>query len=206
MTIVSLFDYTGVMVQPWADAGFECLCLDIRHSMAKDHVSGLITKRWADMRTLTPSDIPKPDIIFAFPPCTNLAVSGARWFETKGMQGLIDALELAEAARKLCDWFGCPWMLENPVSRLSTLWRKPDDTFQPWQYGDMYTKKTCIWHGGGFRFPEPTVHEEPEEVEPVIWRMPPSDERASKRSITPKGFAEAVFRSKVGCITNGVRG
>ena len=65
--------------------------------------------------------------------------------------------------------------------------------FQPWQYGDMYTKKTCIWHGGGFVFPPPEITEEPEEVEPVIWKMPPSSDRGDKRSITPQGFANAVY-------------
>ena len=135
-TVISLCDFTGNMVKPWADRGFDCLCIDTRHSMAKDKIKGNITFRWGDVRTLTPTDLPTPAIIFAFPPCTNLAVSGARWFKSKGLQGLIDALTLVESCRKLCEWYGCPWMIENPVGRLSTQWRKPDDIFQPWEYGD----------------------------------------------------------------------
>jgi len=192
-TVISLCDYTGNMVKPWAEAGFDCLCIDTRHSMAGDKVEGNITFRWGDVRTLTPTDLPDPHIIFAFPPCTNLSSSGARWYKSKGIQGLIDALTLVESCRKLCEWHGTPWMLENPVGRLSTQWRKPDDMFQPWEYGDMYTKKTCIWHGGGFMFPPPEITEEPEEVEPVIWKMPPSADRGDKRSITPQGFANAVY-------------
>ncbi len=89
MQVISLCDYTGIMVKPWAEAGHDCLCLDVRHPF-NEKTSGRITKRRADVRDITPSDLPKPDIIFAFPPCTNLAVSGARWMKSKGIQGLID--------------------------------------------------------------------------------------------------------------------
>jgi hypothetical protein len=163
--------------------------------MARDHVKDGITKRWADIRSLTPGDLPEPYIMFAFPPCTHLAVSGARWFAKKGLQSLIDGLELVEAARRICEWSGCPWMIENPVGRLSTLWRKPDYLFQPWEFGDNYSKKTCIWTGPRFRFPKPSVTEKPENVEELIWRMGPSDDRSDMRSITPRGFAQAVFEA-----------
>ena len=193
MQVISLCDFTGIMVKPWAEAGHDCLCLDLQHPFGET-TSGRITKRRADVRTLTPSDLPKPDIIFAFPPCTNLAVSGARWMKHKGIQGLIDGLQLVEACRKLCEWYQCPWMLENPISILSTCWRKPDSMFHPWEFGDNYTKKTCIWHGGGFVFPTPSVQQEPEDVQQLIWKMSPSPDRAAERSKTPQGFAEAVFR------------
>ena len=192
-TVVSLYDRSGNMVRPWADAGWPCLCLDMQHSIRRDHHDGNITYRWADMRQTTPADLPEPAIIFGFPPCTNLAVSGARDFKRKGLRGLIDALELVESARMLCEWFGVPWMLENPVSRLSSCWREPDHRFQPWQYGDKWTKQTCLWSGGGFVMPEPTVTERPDDTTESIWRMPPSDERANKRSETPGGFARAVY-------------
>ena len=102
--ILSLFDYTGNMVKPWADAGHECLCIDTKHSIRADRVEGRITYRWGDVRVMTPTDLPLPSIIFAFPPCTHLAVSGARDWKRKGLQALIDALELIEAARRLCEW------------------------------------------------------------------------------------------------------
>lgn len=150
--VISICDKTGNMVRPWAEAGYECLCIDIQHSIRADRTKGNITYRWGDARCLTPADFPrKPFIIFAFPPCTNLAVSGARDFQRKGLQGYIDGLELVESCRRLCEWFECPWMLENPVSRLSSAWRKPDHTFDPCDYGDPYTKKTCLWAGGGLR-------------------------------------------------------
>jgi hypothetical protein len=193
MVIISLCDMTGNMVRPWAEAGHSCLCLDLGHSIRADRVEGNVTYRWADVRSLTPSDLPIPGIIFAAPPCTHLAVSGARDFAKKGLRALIDALEVVEACRKLAEWYGCPWMLENPVSRLSTCWRKPDFTFDPCDFGDPYTKKTCLWVGNGFVMPPK------QRVEPTLGSamhlMAPTDDRASRRAETPMGFARAVFAS-----------
>ena len=194
--VVSLCDLTGNMVRPWAEAGYECQCIDLQHSIRRDRIeqvgAGRIVYRWGDVRAITPSNIgERPVIIFAFPPCTHLAVSGARDFHRKGLRLLIDALELVESCRKLCEWYGCPWMLENPVSRLSTCWRKPDHTFDPSDYGDPYTKKTCLWTGGGFVMPpkHPVAAREGSKMH----LMPPSSDRANLRSATPMGFARAVF-------------
>jgi hypothetical protein len=195
MTVVSLCDMTGNMVRPWAEAGHDCLCLDTQHSIRADrvarHGAGSITYRWADVRTLTPADLPDAAIVFAFPPCTHLAVSGARDFARKGLRLLIDALEVVEACRILCENSRAPWMLENPVGRLSTLWRKPDELFDPCDYGDPYTKKTCLWTGNGFVMP-PKARVEP-LMGSAMHLMPPSAERANQRSATPMGFARAVY-------------
>lgn len=189
--VISLCDYTGAMVRPWAEAGFRCVCYDVQHSIRADRVEGNVTYRWADVRSLTAADLGEPAMVFAFPPCTDLAVSGARDFARKGLRRLIDALEIVEACRVLCENSRAAWMLENPVSRLSTLWRAPDFTFDPCDYGDPYTKKTCLWTGGGFVMPEK------QRVEPVegskMHLMAPSAERANLRSATPPGFARAVF-------------
>jgi hypothetical protein len=194
-TVISLCDRTGRMVEPWARAGYKCICYDLQHSIRADQIDLRpnydITYRWADVRSLVPGDLGTPSIVFAFPPCTNLAVSGARDFQRKGLRGLIDALEIVEACRKLCEWFGCPWMLENPVSRLSSSWRKPDYTFDPCDYGDPYTKKTCLWTGGGFVMP-PKNRVEP-TMGSAMHLLPPSADRANLRSATPAGFARAVF-------------
>lgn len=198
-TVVSLCDLTGNMVRPWAEAGYSCLCYDLQHSIRADRIervgAGSITYRWGDVRSLLPAQLGTGRVVaaFAFPPCTDLAVSGARDFERKGLRRLIDALEIVEACRLLCAWDDAPWMIENPVGRLSTAWRKPDFTFDPCDYGDPYTKKTCLWAGGGFVMPER------EPVEPVegsrMHLLPPSADRANLRSATPMGFARAVFRA-----------
>lgn len=157
MRVLSLCDRTGNMLRPWADAGYDCLAVDIQHT--GDEVREGIRYVGADVRYWIP---PRGEYVavFAFPPCTNLAVSGARWFKDKGLRGLIDGLELVERCRAICEWSGAPWMLENPVSTLSTYWRKPDHLFDPCEYGgylippgDAYTKRTCLWVGGGFTMP-----------------------------------------------------
>lgn len=191
--VVSLCDYTGNMVRPWAEAGYECVCYDFQHSVARNSVKDGITFKWANVRSLTSDDVWAAKIVFAFPPCTNLAVSGAAWFSKKGLRGLIDALEVVECCRQLCVGSRAPYMIENPVSVLSSFWRKPDHMFDPCDYGDPYTKKTCLWTGGGFVMPPKN------RVEPTlgnhIWHMSPGPERANLRSATPMGFARAVFEA-----------
>lgn len=186
------------MVRPWAEAGHDCVCFDLEHSIRADRVErfaghGSITYRWADVRSLMPSDMPRPSIVFAFPPCTHLAVSGARDFQRKGLRLLIDALELVESCRLLCEFSGSPWMLENPVGTLSSHWRKPDHTFDPCDYGDSYTKKTCLWTGAGFVMP-PKNRVTPEQGS-LMHLLPPSADRAQLRSQTPPGFARAVYEA-----------
>jgi hypothetical protein len=78
---------------------------------------------------------------------------------------------------------------------LSTHVRRPDFIFQPWEYGEKYSKATCIWSGGGFVMPEPSVTAKPLDVEQTIWRMPPSEDRGDLRSITSAGFSRAVFEA-----------
>lgn len=194
--VVSLCDLTGNAVRPWAEAGYECLCIDTQHALRSDRVEvvgpGQITYRWADVRSMTPSDIPgTPAFVFAFPPCTDLTKTAACDWPKKGLRRLIDALELVDACRRLCDWYGCPWLLENPSGRLGSLWRQADHTFHPCDYGDPYRKLTCLWTGGGFVMP-PKAPVEPAERSPIHW-MGPGPERANRRSVTPIGFARAVF-------------
>jgi hypothetical protein len=133
-----------------------------------------------------------------------VAASGARWFKDKGLGGLIHSLDCFEAAVRLAEWTRAPYLIENPVSTVSTYWRKPDFTFDPCDYGgylkslgDAYTKKTCLWTGNGFVMPKP------KRVFPVegsrMHRLTPSKERGYLRSETPAGFAQAVFEANVAC-------
>lgn len=192
--VLSLCDRTGVMVQPWLEAGYECHIVDVQHQAGRT-TDGLLVKHGADLRRwwLPPRDAVA--IVFAFPPCTNLSVSGARWFREKGLRGLIDGLETVEQCRAICEWTAAPWMLENPVGTLSTYWREPDYTFQPWEYGDTYTKKTCLWTGNTFVMPEAWQRTKPDDTTSLIHLMPPSADRGDKRSVTPAGFARAVFEA-----------
>jgi hypothetical protein len=107
--VLSLCDRTGVMVRPWAEAGFECWCVDIQHTPGVHRRRGNlnIVNIGADVRFWLP---PRADyvIAFAFPPCTHFASSGARWFKPKGLRALIDGLELVERCRAMCEWLACP--------------------------------------------------------------------------------------------------
>ena len=201
--VVSLFDFTENMVKPWANAGFLCYCVDLRHPAGETR-EGNIIRVGADVREWLPPYGPVK-ILFAFPPCTHVAVSGARWFRDKGLGGLIQSLQLFDAAVRIAEWTGAPYLIENPVSTVSTYWRAPDYTFNPCDYGgylvppaDAYTKRTCLWTGNGFVMPE---------VKPVapfegsrMHRLSPSASRAGIRSATPQGFAQAVFEAN-GCPT-----
>lgn len=85
----------------------------------------------------------KWDMIIAFPPCTHLASSGAKWFEQKRKDGrqkqaIEFFMKIAEAD---CDKIA----IENPIGVMSTYWRKPDQIIQPYQFGDPFTKTTCLW-------------------------------------------------------------
>ena len=81
------------------------------------------------------------DMMIAHPPCTHLAVSGARWFKDK----LDEQAKALKFVRQLLDAPIPRIALENPVSVISTKIRKPDQIIQPWQFGHGETKKTCLW-------------------------------------------------------------
>ena len=197
------FDYTGIMARPWAEAGFQCYCVDIRHPKGAT-VKDKITFIGADMLEWEPSFDAKNVAFQAyFPPCTDLAVSGARWFKEKGLGALIHALKLFNAAIGMAASIPAPYLIENPVSTVSTYWRKPDYTFNPCDYAgylggenDLYTKKTCLWVGNAFKFPAPRAL--PSEQGSRMHLLPPSAERANLRSATPAGFARAVFEANCG--------
>lgn len=200
-TVISLCDKTGNMVRPWAEAGFDCWCVDVQHSIRKERIedvgAGRIHFVWGDVRTWTPPVriVKSLAVLFAFPPCTHVAVSGARDFRQKGTAMLRDSLELFSACENAGRWAGVPYMIENPVGKFSDHMGKPDFTFQPWEYGDLWTKKTCLWTGSGFVMPAKKFLAPPEGVTQAIWLMPPSDDRANLRSETPMKFAQAVFET-----------
>lgn len=192
---IFLCSRTPIMAQPWAAAGYRCICVDIQHSIRRTRFENGIEFQWGDVRTWVPPEPYAKRIAFlaAFPPCTHVAVSGARDFRTKGTAMLRDSLELFSSCYSAARWCGAPFMVENPVGKFSDHMLPPDYNFQPWQYGDLWTKKTCLWTGNGFVMPAPMYTEPPEGVKELIWKMSPSDDRADKRGETPPGFAKAVF-------------
>jgi hypothetical protein len=199
--VISLFDFTGNMVAPWAAAGFRCYCVDLQHPPGETH-DGNIVRVGADVREWLPPYAPVR-ILFAFPPCTDVAASGTRWFRDKGLGAVIRALELFDAAVRLAEWTQAPYFIENPISTVSTYWRKPDHVFDPCDYGgyfypptDAYTKKTCLWTGNGFHMPLPRPV--PPREGSLMHRLPQNENRQHRRSATPRGFARAVFEANRG--------
>lgn len=142
------------------------------------------------------------DMVLAFPPCTHLAVSGARWFEQKrrdGRQQRAIGLFLAFTALDHVPRVA----IENPVGIMSTLYRKPDQVIQPWQFGHPETKATCLWLKGLPPLaPTNDVHAEMEALGDAeahrIHHMPPSPERAALRSKTYAGVARAMAEQWAG--------
>lgn len=125
------------------------------------------------------------DMMIAHPPCTHLAVSGARWFKDKQKEQK-DAIEFFMA---LINSPIDKIVVENPISIMSTRYRKPDQIIQPWMFGHGETKATCLW----LKNLPPLL---PTNVvsgrEQRIHKMPPSPERWKVRSKTYAGIAEAM--------------
>lgn len=127
------------------------------------------------------------DLMVAHPPCTDLSVSGARYFKAKKLDGRQQAsvsffMMLAKS--------GIPKIaIENPVCIMSSVWRKPNQIIQPWQFGHGETKATCLWLDG---LPELEPTNIVEGRSDRIHKMPPSENRWKLRSTTYQGIANAM--------------
>lgn len=227
MIVWSLFDGSGLMAQPWAEAGHTCYCLNYdgadhgnyaRLGAKVEHENIHYINAWIDNKF----DFEvAPDIIFAFPPCTDLAVSGAAHFETKRKKNAtfqVEAVITCKVAARLAKKYNVPYMIENPVSVLSSLWRKPDYTLNPYEYGgylpeddmhpmfpdvtparDAYVKKTCLWVGNGFVMPDVAEVAVGSGDNPGWAKLGGKSARTKTiRSLTPRGFAKAVYEANNG--------
>jgi hypothetical protein len=129
------------------------------------------------------------DMALFFTPCTDLAVSGAKHFEVKKLDGRQYA-SVSFFMRCVKESAHIPkTAFENPIGILSSLYRKPDQIIQPWQFGHGETKATCLWLKG---LPKLVPTEIVEGREQRIWKMPPSEHRAKERSKTFEGIAKAM--------------
>lgn len=142
-------------------------------------------------------DIVAWDLIIAFPPCTDLAVSGARWFKEKQMDG---RQQNSIGFFLYFTHLDCEHVaIENPIGIMSTVYRKPDQIIQPWQFGHGETKATCLWLKG-------LPNLEPTNIVPGrenrIWKMSPSLDRAKLRSKTYPGIAAAMAEQWLEYIEN----
>jgi len=132
------------------------------------------------------------ELIVAFPPCTHLAVSGARWFKEKNGE----QAEAVEFVRQLLNAPCERIALENPIGVISTKIRKPDQIIQPWQFGHGETKATCLWLKN---LPKLVPTNIVSGREARVHRMPPGPDRWKERSRTLPGVAAAMAEQWGAC-------
>lgn len=176
MKVLVACEFSGIVRDAFILKGHDAVSCDLLPSEKpgpheQRHVLGILWKGW--------------DLMIAHPPCTHLAVSGARWFRDKKHEqeeAINFFMRLAHAPiKRIC--------IENPISIISTCWRKPDQIIQPWQFGHGETKATCLWLKN-----LPKLR--PTNVVPGrsdrIHKCPPGPERWKIRSRTYHGIAEAM--------------
>lgn len=202
--VISLCDYSGIMVQPWIEAGYQAVLVDPQHVITR--WDGDVYKIAATVGEALPelADIIRREdvsLVSTFPVCKELAGSGARWWDKKRAEDFMfqaKAISLAEQCRTVGRLSGAPWFVENPVGALSRVFGKPTHTFHPcdftaYEASDNYTKRTCLWTGGGFLMPQPARDASLGKPDDRIHKAPPGPDRENFRSATPLGFARAVF-------------
>jgi len=188
MRVLVACEFSGVVREAFAQRGHDAWSCDLRRPE-----DGTYLKHYQiDVRKILRDGW---DLMIAHPPCTDLAVSGARWFKEKGAKAQDDALrfvrELMEAPiPRIC--------VENPVSIISTRIRKPDQIIQPWQFGHPESKKTCLWLKGlPLLVPTDVIDLPPcgywqNQTPSGQNKYGPSPDRWMKRSRTYEGIADAM--------------
>lgn len=176
MRVLVACEYSGKVRDAFLAAGHDAMSCDLLPTeVAGPHHQGdvleLLGLGW--------------DLMIAHPPCTHLAVSGARWFRDK-LREQAEALVFVQA---LLDAPIPRIALENPVSIISSRIRKPDQIIQPWQFGHGETKATCLWLKN---LPKLIPTNVVEGREAKVHRMPPGPDRWKERSRTYSGVAQAM--------------
>jgi len=160
---IFLFDYTGIMAKPWADAGYLCYCFDGQHPEGvtkSDHENILNVGMWfvksysnsvgfckypsrVDIEKIKTIVGSEAEFVFGFPDCTDLTVAGAKHFSKKRLINphfQQDAMSLVYLVKLVGDDFNCAYGWENPVGVISTIYRKPDFKFNPCDYAGYLPK------------------------------------------------------------------
>jgi site-specific DNA-cytosine methylase len=173
-------EFSGVVRRAFRERGFDAWSCDLlpAEDGSEFHVQG-------DVRGLLIGTWQSWDLLVAHPPCTHLAVSGARWFKDKQTE----QAEALEFVRWLLDAPIPHIALENPISIISSRIRKPDQIIQPWQFGHGEVKATCLWLKNLPKL-RPTSIVDGRVAR--VHRLPPSADRWRLRSITYQGIADAM--------------
>lgn len=176
MRVLVACEFSGVVRDAFASRGHDAWSCDLLPSERPgQHYQG-------DVRHFLDTGW---DLLIAHPPCTHLAVSGARWFRGKLDKqayalGFIIQLAACRVHRVA---------IENPIGILSSCWRRPDQIIQPWQFGHGETKATCLWLKA---LPKLAPTNIVNGRQARVHRMPPRADRGKERSRTLTGIAEAM--------------
>lgn len=209
--IISLFDYSGNWAKPWAEAGYKCLLVDIKHGCDLFRFYSILNY------AIVEGFMPNIYGVLAAPPCTDFSASGAWTWKKKDTIQPADyeydsfvGLEFEntteyseflvtvayEIVTRLKEYCGLNfWAFENPVGRFDKRceFLRPfkKGYFQPCDYGHTYTKKTGLW--GEFNYPAPTEIVKPVQGSKMLKYGGKTEKTKAARSITPAGFAKAFF-------------
>lgn len=170
-------EFSQIVTKAFRDIGIEAFSCDF--------LLGEINRDWHYQRDVREILCYGWDLAIFHPPCTHLAVSGARWFKDKKQ-------EQEEALRFVKTLLDAPIKhiaLENPISIISTHIRKPDQIIQPWQFGHGETKATCLWLKNLPKLQPTNIVSGREQR---VWKMPPGENRWKDRSRTFVGIANAL--------------
>lgn len=176
MKVAVLCEFSGVVRDAFLKLGHEAISCDLLPSDSQGpHIQG----------DLTQHDWSSYDLVIAHPPCTHLAVSGARWFKDKQKEQ-DEALDFVRfimdlPVKRIC--------IENPISVISSKIRKPDQIIQPWMFGHGETKATCLWLKN---LPNLVPTNIVEGRYAMVHKCPPGPDRWKIRSRTYQGIAEAM--------------
>ncbi len=177
MNVLVACEFSGIVREEFRKRGHNAWSCDlINTEMYGQHYMGDVREM---IRTAT------WDLMIAHPPCTHLAVSGARWFKDK----IREQQQALDFVRMLMDAPIEHVCIENPVSIISTRIRRPDQIIQPWMFGHGETKKTCLWLKN---LPPLMPTNLVEGREQKCWKQSPGPDRWKNRSRTYQGIAEAM--------------
>lgn len=214
---VFLYDFTGLMAQPWLDDNYECWIFDGQHEPGITREGNLVRvgmwfypeflERQAETIKAMVGD--GVEMVFGFPECTQLTKSGAKHWAKKRIENprfQLDALELCKLVVCVGNVFGCKWGFENPDGAVTRMYKKWDFRFNPTDYAgylpcddvhttypdiypgrDRYNKNTCIWMGGGAVMPEK------KRIEPIS-KDNPGWKKCGGKSLRTKNIRSATPR------------
>lgn len=231
--IWSMFDGSGYALKDLAEAGHTCFSINAdeadhgdysKLNVRIEHPNIHYVNEWIDkaffddvVAGMKP-ELGRPDLILAFPPCTDLANSGSRAWAAKREANpdfQIEAAMTARIAANLGNYLGVPYVVENPAGMLTPLWRKPDVYIEPWEFGgylpngdvhphfpekikarDAYPKKTGLWFGNGFVMPEKKRVFVGKGLSAQYKKLGGKSTKTKViRSLTPRGLARAIYEA-----------